>query len=164
MARHEADREDLLAETAALLPRAQLDIPGLAEPVVVGFRPRLSGWSFYFTQDCAYHFDSQGRLRRAFVDGALLRAQQSTLARLVRDRSPEETVLRRTDLSPEELQAVLREMRARLETCRRALEAGRVVVRRSFGDSTALVLRLRGIIEAILGVDPPLSEPLKRDR
>jgi hypothetical protein len=38
------------------------------------------------------------------------------------------------------------------------------VVRRSFGDSTALVLGLRGIIEAILGADQPLSEPLKRDR
>ena len=38
MARHEEDREDLLAEATALVERAELVVEGAAESVVIGFR------------------------------------------------------------------------------------------------------------------------------
>lgn len=146
MARHEADREDLMREATALRERVELDVPGEAESVVAGFRQdgRLS---LYFGQDPAFHFDAQGGLRRAFCGGDLYRSQGSTLARLRRERTPQATDLVRHDLTPEELDAFQRQMRDRLEKLLAALQSGTVRILARFPPEADLLARLS---EAVL--------------
>jgi hypothetical protein len=123
MARQESDREDLMREATALVRRVELDVPGEPEPVVCGFHAdgRLS---VYFGSDPVYHFDPEGRLRRAFVDGHLFRTQGTTLACLTRVRTHAVTELRRRDLNPEELAAFFREMRGRIRHSRSEVRTG----------------------------------------
>ena len=103
MARHEADREDLWAETVGLTSRAELIGESNSPSILVGFRD--NGWfSMYFGQDVMLQFTPEGGLRRAYRNGDLFRTQGTTLARLRRQRSAEETTLLRCDLSAEELQ------------------------------------------------------------
>jgi hypothetical protein len=102
MARHESDRDDLWAEAVALTSRAELKLPGRTEPVLVGQRTN-GWWSIYFGQDVMLQFTANGQLRRAFRDGNLYRTQGATLARLTRERTATETILRRHDLSAEAL-------------------------------------------------------------
>lgn len=129
MARHEADREDLMREATALRERVEMTVSGEPESVVAGFRSdgRLS---LYFGPDPAYHFDSAGRLRRAFCAGELYRSQGTTLARLQRQRSDAATTLERHDLTAVELAQFVTEMRERLEGLRRALEQQAIQVLR----------------------------------
>ena len=101
MARTEEDREDLMQDATAYVRRAKFSDQN-EQPIVVGFRS--SGFlSIYFDQDPVFHFDDAGRLRRAFVDGALFRTQGDTLARMDRKRRDEETSLVRHDLTSGEL-------------------------------------------------------------
>jgi hypothetical protein len=74
MSRNESDREDLMAEATALRRRVQLQVPGEALSIIAGFRDE-GRVSIYFGPDPVYHFDEQGRLRRAFVAGRLYRTQ-----------------------------------------------------------------------------------------
>lgn len=113
MARHEGDREDLMAEATALVRRAEVVGPGHAEPAVIGFR-QDGGVSVYFGADPVYHLDAEGRLKRAFRGGLLYRTQGETLAELTRERTASETVLRRRDLTPGELESFLAEMLSRI--------------------------------------------------
>lgn len=106
MANHESDREDLLKEATALVRRAELTGPAHSIPVVFGFR-RDGSLSLYFGADPVYHFDPEGRLKRAYVAGRLYRTQGDTLAELTRERSPSETVLQRRDLPPPKLKRLL---------------------------------------------------------
>lgn len=133
MARTESDREDLIAEATALVRRAEIATAGFAGPVVVGFR-RDGGLSVYFGADPAYHFDPDGRLKRAYRNGLLYRTQGETLAELNRERTPAETVLRRRDLSGEELRAFLDDMADRLSALLAAIEDGRAAVVRQVPD------------------------------
>jgi hypothetical protein len=102
MARHESDREDLMREAVAFRRRANLYVPGECEPVVVGVR-ESGAWSVYFGGDPVFHFDPESQLRRAFVSGHLFRSQATTMARLVRIRTPSTTSLHRHDLTVMEL-------------------------------------------------------------
>lgn len=113
MARHEADREDLLAEATALVRRAELAGPGSPEPITAGFR-KDGSLSVYFGSDPAYHLDPQGRLKRAFHSGRLYRTQGDTLAELIRERTATETMLRRRDLPADEVAHFLAEMTGRM--------------------------------------------------
>jgi|SRR5262245_9157175 len=128
MARHETDREDLMAEATALRQRVELELPGFAEHVVAGFRDN-GGCSIYFGADPVFHFDADGALRRAFVAGDLYRSQGKTLTRLTRTRADREVHLIRHDLGPVELAGFLAAMRGHLERLHDALadESARVV-------------------------------------
>lgn len=114
MARQETDREDLLREATALVERAELLVPGRREPVVVGFR-RDGSFSVFFGGDPVYQFNTAGELRRAFVEGLLIKADQGRLASLRRERHDRETLLLRHDLSEAEqaqfLSAAARDLR-----------------------------------------------------
>ncbi|MCA9014406.1 MAG: hypothetical protein KDA77_03650 [Planctomycetaceae bacterium] len=109
MARNEQDREDLMREATALFPRAELQIAHEAFPVFWG-QKKSGFFSFYFGSDPVYQFDQTAALRRAYIEGALYRTQGTTLARLSRVRSSEETVLKRYDLSITEVEALLQAM------------------------------------------------------
>jgi len=99
MARHEEDREDIMAEAVALKRRVEFQITGddRFESIVAGFK-RSGHFSIYFGQDPAYHFDANGKLRRAYRAGHLYRTQGTTLAQMRRERDDSKTTLVRIDL------------------------------------------------------------------
>ena len=123
MARHEADREDLIRDATGLKNRVEWDVPGEADPVVTGLKS--SGHlSLYFGQDPVYQFDDAGRLRRAYVGAFLYRTEGSTLACIHRERSTSATTLHRRDLSEDELAAFLATMTTRVARLRASLADG----------------------------------------
>ncbi len=101
MARQESDREDLLREATALVERAELQVTGFAEPVVVGFR-RDGAASIFFGSDPVYQFNTANELRRAYVGGLLYKADRGSLIELQRERTQKETALIRRDLREDE--------------------------------------------------------------
>lgn len=159
MARHEEDREDLLAEAVAYPRRAEWFVPGEPVPVVVGLRDR--SLVIYFGPDPVFQFDSEGRLRRGFVDGALYRSQGTTLARLERERTPEQTILHRHDLSATDCDRLLNEIADRLRALRVALESDHVTTLRAIPSEddlrSVILARLIPLCEAPLRLAPALK-------
>lgn len=123
MSHRESDREDLLREATALVERAELNVAGFAETIVVGFR-RGGAASFFFGADPVYQFNSNGELRRAYVDGQLYKADRGRLVSLRRERSATETALLRTELTPDDEAAFIQAMQQRLQALHQALSAG----------------------------------------
>ncbi len=114
MARHEQDREDLIAEAKALVRRTEWRLPGAADPVVLG--QRTNGWfSVYFDPERVFHFNERGELRRAFVAGLMYRSSAQGLARLRRNREGvAASELLRDDLSVAECDGFLQQLEAPL--------------------------------------------------
>lgn len=106
MAREESDREDLLEEATALVERVELAAEGLPAPLVIGFRANGAA-SLFFGADPVYHFDAQGRVRRAYVEGLLYKADRGRLASLRRQRAADGVTLWRHDLTADEQAAFL---------------------------------------------------------
>ncbi|MDX1945813.1 MAG: hypothetical protein SFU86_10485 [Pirellulaceae bacterium] len=123
MARHEADREDILREATALVERAELTLSGRAEPIVVGFR-RDGAASIFFGADPVYQFNAAGQLRRAYVGGRLIKAEQGRLISLRRERRETEVALWRHELTAEEEGVLLSQMQADLVRLGMALATG----------------------------------------
>jgi hypothetical protein len=159
MARNESDREDLLREASALVPRGELRVAGFPELLTVGYRVG-GALSLYFGQDPVYQFDASGRLRRGFVEGLLYRSEPRTLARLQRVREEGSVVLLRHDLNAVELSEFRGRMQQHLEALRLALERGDWEVLRSVpnepeGGSWANLLL--GTLRTIASADPWLA-------
>lgn len=130
MARHEQDREDLIAEAKALVHRAEMTVPDLSQPVVLGVRSNR-WFSIYLQPELVFHFNESGALRRAFVDGLLYRSGSQGLTRLRRERSDAHTSdLVSAELQPAELQEFLQDLEGRLRTLLDHLRQGRAVVLR----------------------------------
>lgn len=98
MARDEHEREDLLGEATALVERIEVILADSDESIVIGFRDN-GAVSIYFGSDPAYHFNSSGELRRAFVDGLLYKSENGQLVSMRRKRTPSEVQLLRHDLT-----------------------------------------------------------------
>ena len=113
MAREEQEREDLLGEATALVERIEVIIPDSDEPIVIGFRDNGAA-SIYFGSDPAYHFNSSGQLRRAFVDGLLYKSENGQLVSMRRKRTSSEVQLLRHDLTKEEQAEALSTLKDRL--------------------------------------------------
>lgn len=159
MARNESDREDLLAEAVALVRRLEGKCSSQAEPFVAGFRAD-GRFSLYLGADPVYHFLPDGRLRRAFVGGALYRSQGYTLAKMMRERTPATTTLRRHDLTDSQLQAFVTDMQKALSALLQAMEGGRVRILRQIPPDDPLLLsavcrQLRCILQAPASLAPP---------
>lgn len=162
MARHEADKEDLIRDAVALRNRIEWDVPCEPEAVVTGLRSDQS-LSVFFGQDPVYHFNPDGQLRRAYVDGFLYRTQGETLAKMHRERTETETVLVRVDLDEESLGDFLSSMRARIKQLRRALAEKVASCLRSVTDSDATV----NFPDALANVEtavPPLAPAIASRR
>jgi len=127
MARLESDREDLLREATALVERAELRLPGYEEPVVCGFR-RDGALSLFFGVDPVYQFNAARQLRRAFIAGRLLKAEQGRLVALTRKRSVTQVSLVRDELSADESATLLIAMQGHLNRLREALNGGSFLV------------------------------------
>jgi len=150
MARQESDRDDLFAELAALSPRLELQIPGGPEAVCAGRRESTGGWSLFFGPDRVYHFDGEGRLRRAYVEGFLYRSEGTTLSRLRRQRSAGETTLLRHDLNATELATFLNGMRSTIRRFLDEIRANRVAVGRVVPESPDVLPLLAAALEEAL--------------
>lgn len=124
MPRHSQDREDLLAEATALLPRIQLRLEH--GKVFAGFRQ--DALSLYFDTDPVYHFNAAGELRRAFIDGQLLKAEQGRVVAWQPLRQAESTDMLRHDLSDAEIASLAQDITARLHFLRLALESGNAAI------------------------------------
>lgn len=140
MSREELPREDLLAEATALVDRAELAIAGFESPVVVGFR-RNGSPSFYFGDARAYHFNSRGELRRAFIDPLLYKADRERLYRLLRRREARETVLISHELSADEQVVVLNQCAGSLMQLAASLAAGEYQLQRQVSLTGNVVAR-----------------------
>jgi hypothetical protein len=124
VARQEQDREDLLAEATALIERVEIAVPTAAEHVVIGFR-RDGAASIYFGQDPAYHFNTRGELRRAYIDGRLLKADGGRLISLTRQRTDSEVQLQSHELTADEAAQVLDRLTCQLVELSQHLDEGR---------------------------------------
>lgn len=123
MARHESDREDLLAEARNLVERVSLVLRGETEELVAGFR-RDGSLAIFFTPQRVYQFTSQGALRRAFVDDTLYKAQRGRLVAMRRDRVAEAVHLVSHELTAEAEREFLHAMRQHVGTLQQGLQAG----------------------------------------
>jgi len=161
MARNESDREDLIREATAMRNRVEWQVPGEFEPVFAGIRSDGS-LSVYFGQDPVYQFTPSGQLRRAYADGFLFRTQGEGLARLSRDRSPDETVLARSDLNPEELSQFLARMDDRLTRLSESIADSSVIQLRSVSDGKSA--DYQSLIELAINASPRLAPAMPTRR
>jgi hypothetical protein len=124
MARFTQDREDLLLEATALVPRVMLRTIILGElcEAFAGFR--CEALSIYFGPSPVYHFNSAGELRRAYIADLLVKAEEGRLVGTVRHRTAREVVLSSTPLSPEKAEQLAAELTVRLSELRGNLERG----------------------------------------
>ncbi len=141
MAREEHDREDLMAEARSLAARAEVAVPSQTTPIVLGHRAN-GGWSFYFSPDDVYHFNSQGQLRRAYLQGLLVKAENGHLVSLERRRAKQEVQLLRRELPPAEQAALLANLASWFDSLREAVSQSKLAVLRSEPPGAHLVPQL----------------------
>ncbi len=142
MAHDEEDREDLLREATALVERVELQIYGLLESVVAGFR-RDGAASFFFGHDVVYHFNTACELRRGFFEGKLLKAERGRLIQLTRQRTAESVNLVRHELTPLESAQFLGEAGKRLQLLQQILSGGKFRIVGQVPADGAVVDRVR---------------------
>ena len=162
MAQQEEDREDLMREAVALPDRVELSVGGFGSLIIIiGFRSN-SAMSVFIGQDPVYQFDPEGGLRRAFVDGLLYRSQQSTLAMLRRERTDTQTLLLRTDLADDALQAFRDTMMHSLELLEQKLDSNDFSIIRSFPESVSHIARIQSTLATIRIAKLWLSATIRR--
>ena len=161
MAQSEHDAEDLLRDATALTERAEIRLPGAADLVIVGFR-RDGCASFFFGLDEVYHFNSRACLRRAAIDGKLLKADREQLASLTRQRETGQVVLLRHELTPAETQSLKQRLSAKLAQLAEALDANRYELLRQAPAETKIVARVRDWIAALPEEIPIAQSPHAR--
>jgi hypothetical protein len=123
MAREEHDRENLLAEATSYVARISLTVPGFAEEIFIGFgRERRT--SFYFGPDRAYHANSVGQLRRAFIGGLLYKARHGRLVAMERRHTGAAVELVSRDLTDEEQRQFVEALQRELAALRDAIATG----------------------------------------
>lgn len=151
MAREESSREDLLREATALVERielaprdTQLHSAGARadEHVVAGFR-RDGAFSIFFGDDPVYQFNAAGELRRAYLNGKLLKADHGRLAALDRVRTAHETQLVRHDLTQDEQLAFEAKLQDDLKRFALALNANQLTVVGQVPDGADVLGRVR---------------------
>ena len=122
MAQHEQDREDLLREATALTTRAELQVPGFAESIVVGFRSNGAA-SIFIGADPVYQFNTSNELRRGFRDGQLMKAVDGKLFTMRRQRCDGQVQLLRSELGDEDAAEYLKTCREHLAALQARLAA-----------------------------------------
>lgn len=154
MARNEADREDLLAEATALVERIELWLDNEHPSVVVGFRATGAA-SLYFGADPAYHFNADGELRRAYLAGRLLKAEEGRLVSLLRERVPGEVRLLRHALDAAETQSLLDDLTRQLQLLHEAIAQPTTRVLGQVPETVDVHSRVTEWLERALGAGTP---------
>ena len=163
MSEDESEREDLMREAVAMVRRVELDVPEGQDSVICGFRTS-GALSIYFGPDPVYQFDTDARLRRAFVDGLLYRTQGITLAQLKRQRLEGITELLRRDLSADALAEFLKTMQLRLQRLLSALETNAAAVLKQVPEDEPVVPELIDALRRIANTDESLAPRIKGKR
>ena len=147
MAREIHQREDLLRDARALVPRVMitLQIDGRPVQLFAGFRG--DALSLYFDEDPVFHFNAQGMLRRAFIEGRLLKAERARLVALDRRRAEGQVQLTRDEFDNGRQQALLADLRRRLHQVRVALGANAVTLCGQFPTDGDALTRLGDWLE-----------------
>lgn len=124
MARQAEDREDLLRDATALVPRVmlRLAIHGISCEVFAGFR-KEGALSLYFDSDPVYHFNSREELRRAFVGNSIQKAEKGKLYVWSQERTTAEVTMRSRPLTSAEQQDFGRQLVERIGHLRDAIQA-----------------------------------------
>jgi hypothetical protein len=149
MARREQDREDLLAEATALVERVEIARHAHGEHVVIGFR-RDGSASFYFGRTVAIHFNSRGELRRAHVDGELLKAEGRRLVALSRRRAAKEVQLVRHEFTAEQTTKSLADLKRRLNDLRDDLRTQDFQVIGQVPETTDVLSRAQASLDCLI--------------
>jgi hypothetical protein len=128
MAREAHEREDLLRDARALVPRIMLrvELAGGMADVLAGFRGEAL--SLYFGDDPVFHFNARGELRRAFVDDRLIKAERGQLVILTPQRTDDRTEFQATLFGMDAQSSFLAEVKSRLRDLDAALSANRFVI------------------------------------
>jgi hypothetical protein len=124
MAREIREREDLLRDATALVPRALLrvNLAGADVDVFIGFRG--DSLSLYFGDDPVLHFNARGELRRAFIADRLIKAERGRLVAMDRRRSAENVQLLRDEFDPSRQEQLLINATRMLDELRAAIANG----------------------------------------
>jgi len=129
MTREVHEREDLLRDAKALMPRVQLDFMTAQgkETVFAGFRGP-SALSLYFDSDPVYHFNSSNQLRRAYVEDRIIKAEAGRLVAMTRMQSQTSSELLRHEMSAAEEQQFCESLATRLAKLKEAMQAKQYTV------------------------------------
>ena len=161
MARREHDREDLLREATALVERAELQVAGIDEPVVAGFRASGAA-SIFFGAEPVYQFTAHGQLRRGFVDAKLIKAERGRLITLTRERSAGEVQLLRRELSVAETAEHLRSCAQKLAALKSSLARAEFVLIGEVPRGAGVVRRIAAFLDSLADPLPIASSPHAR--
>jgi hypothetical protein len=145
MARDEELREDLLREATALVVRIELEIDGIDDEIVAGFR-RDGAASFYFGQQISYQFNTAGKLRRGYLDGRLYKPEAGRLVQLTRRRTAKEVELVRHECNAVEEQEFLTTAGRRLFALQHALTESQFHVLGQFPPDADIGERVRSFL------------------
>jgi hypothetical protein len=118
------DREDLLRDARALVPRMQIQatLGGRRVSLFAGFRG--DALSLYYNADPVFHFNADGELRRAFLEGRLVKAEAGRLVAMERVFTPTAVELHAEEVSADAQAALLVDLAARLAELRDVLATG----------------------------------------
>jgi len=152
-----------MREATALRQRVEIRNGSDEETIIAGFRDD-GRFSIYFGPDPVYHFSDEGQLRRGYVGGHLFRTQGSTLARLTRQRSEQQSNLMRHDLDEEELQQFLTAMDRRLSELSQFLQHGQAQIVKQIPAQPSLLPKLLQALQCALCSSPRLAAPIKGRR
>jgi hypothetical protein len=123
VARNPEHREDLMRDATALVERAEVVWHPEQPPLILG-RRATGATSLYFGEEPVYHFTSEGRVRRAHVDGLLYKAAAGELVEIRPVRVPGEVQLRSRVLSPQEQAEFLKNLADRLQQLLARFDSG----------------------------------------
>lgn len=137
------DREDLLRDARALVPRFQVraQLSGKSTSVFAGFRG--DALSIYFGADPVFHFNAAGELRRAHVDGRLVKADAGRLTAMERVSTATAVELRAEELSDDQQQVLLERLTTLLAELRGELDGGRHAVEGAVPDDSVGLSRFQ---------------------
>lgn len=148
MARQERPKEDLVRDATAFGIRVELR-RSENDPnwIFVGLRED-GGGSIYFGDDEFYAFNSRNELRRAFVNGRLLKAENYRLVAMRRERSENESVLAAETLSREEQERLIQRFEASIGTVIREIHAENFTTIRSAGNTQQDIVKVISALAA----------------
>ncbi len=130
MARRAHPREDLIRDATALRERVELRWYDPPQVLVVGFRSGGAA-SFFFGEDPAIHFNSEGELRRLYLDGMLYKAEQGRWIQLRRQRKLGQSLLLSQPLNDHEAKMVLERISFDLQLFAERLSCSSTITLRS---------------------------------
>ncbi len=148
MARQEQDREDLMREATALVRRVELQLPGHAEPWVVGFR-RGGAASIYVGAQPVFQFNTAGEIRRGFWNGRLVKAEQRRLVYLERRRTDVEVQLVRHEFTDAEMIEFLELAVETVDRLRRGLHSSGIEILKQVPANVDVVADLKAWLSSL---------------